>query len=154
MTDHATNKTANSQSPHKPANPESQPNSALNTAPKAKELTAQKAPSSLPSSSALKQTTAKPAMKMVDIVIAGTVYNIYCPINEEDELQDAADSINKFVLNLKKDAPNLSQENLLLLCCLNLYEKNNEKTPNDSATSKQTDALLRKIIDDAHSILA
>ena len=76
MTDHATNKTANSQSPHKPANPESQPNSALNTAPKAKELTAQKAPSSLPSSSALKQTTAKPAMKMVDIVIAGTVYNL------------------------------------------------------------------------------
>ncbi len=153
MTDHAANKTANSQSQHKPANPESQPNSALNTAAKTKELTAQKAPDSLPPS-ALKQTTAKPAMKMVDIVIAGTVYNIYCPINEEEGLQDAADNINTFVLNLKKDAPNLSQENLLLLCCLNLYEKNNEKTPNDSATSKQTDALLRKIIDDAHSILA
>lgn len=160
MTDHAANKQKNTQ--NKTAH--HKPNPQLNQQPNDKQLSdkqlsdkplaEQKSHRPSTRQSVLKPSIPQPAMKMVDIMIAGITYNIYCPINEENELQSAVEHINKFAMNLRKEAPNLSQENLLLLCCLNLYEKSNHnKTPDDSATPKQTDALLKKIIHDAQSIL-
>ncbi len=113
------------------------------------------------SSSSISNTSAKPAaskpqMKKVDIVIAGVTYQIYCPADEEAELRSAVYYINDFLLNIKKDAPNLSQENLLVLCCLNLYEKihAHKKTDDETAqASKQAEALLSKIMKDTQSIL-
>ncbi|OLF38996.1 MULTISPECIES: cell division protein ZapA [unclassified Psychrobacter] len=113
------------------------------------------------SSSSVSNTSEKPAisepqMKKVDIVIAGVTYQIYCPADEEAELRSAVYYINDFLLNIKKDAPNLSQENLLVLCCLNLYEKihAHKKTDDETAqASKQAEALLSKIMKDAQSIL-
>ena len=60
--------------------------------------------------------TPEPQMKKVDIVIAGNTYQIYCPINEEEALRSAVYVINNAVLDIKAQAPNLSQENLLVLC--------------------------------------
>ncbi|MEC5209396.1 cell division protein ZapA [Psychrobacter sp. PL15] len=100
--------------------------------------------------------TPEPQMKKVDIAIAGITYQIYCPINEEQELRSAVYYINNFVLDIKREAPNLSQENLLVLCCLNLYEKisAHEKTSDTHQNeSKQSEALLSKIMQDAQSIL-
>ncbi|WP_367111444.1 cell division protein ZapA [uncultured Psychrobacter sp.] len=101
-------------------------------------------------------TASKPQMKKVDIVIAGVTYQIYCPVDEEAELRSAVYYINNFLLDIKKDAPGLSQENLLVLCCLNLYEKihTNDKTnATNKQQSKQAEELLNKIMKDAKSIL-
>ena len=102
--------------------------------------------------------TAKPdATKKVNIVIAGKNYPINCPANEEDELRRAVYYINNFVLGIKQDAPHLNQENLLVLCCLNLYEQINahqESSNSQRQLSQEADALLNKIIKEAQSIVS
>ena len=113
------------------------------------------------SSSAAKPDTnvtrpAEPQIKKVDIAIAGITYPIYCPVHEEEELRAAVFYINDYVLDLRRNAPSLSQESLLVLCCLNLYEKiqTNKRDEEDrSQQDKQSVALLNKVIQDAHSIL-
>ncbi len=97
-----------------------------------------------------------PQMKKVDISIAGITYPINCPIHEEEELRSAVYYINNFALDLKTNAPNIAQENLLVLTCLNLYEQINihKKADNDKRQgSKQAEALLNKVMSDAQSIL-
>ena len=96
------------------------------------------------------------AMKKVDINIAGVNYSVFCPADEESELREAVYYINDFTVNIKREAPNLKQENLLVLACLNLYEKihaNNKMDVTRKQDSDQTEALLHKVIADAQSIL-
>ncbi len=98
----------------------------------------------------------EPQIKKVDVAIAGVTYPIYCPVHEQEELHSAVSYINNYALDLKRDAPSLSQESLLVLCCLNLYEKihANQRSEEDRfQQSKQSEALLNKIMKDAHSIL-
>lgn len=98
----------------------------------------------------------EPQIKKVDIVIAGVTYQIYCPIHEEEELRSAVYYINNFALDIKRKAPSLSQENMLVLSCLNLYEKISaykKADENQHHKSEQADALLNKIMHDAKSIL-
>ena len=98
----------------------------------------------------------EPQIKKVDISIAGITYPIYCPVHEEEELRAAVFYINDYVLDLRRNSPSLSQESLLLLCCLNLHEKiqTNKRDEEDrSQQYKQSVALLNKVIQDAHSIL-
>ncbi|OXL27188.1 cell division protein ZapA [Psychrobacter sp. DAB_AL32B] len=106
---------------------------------------------------AAKVTSApEPQVKKVDIAIAGVTYPIYCPVHEEEELRAAVFYINDYVLNLRRNAPSLSQESLLVLCCLNLHEKiqTNKRNEEDRLQqNKQSEALLNKVIKDAHSIL-
>ena len=99
---------------------------------------------------------AEPQVKKVDIAIAGITYPIYCPVHEEEELRAAVFYINDYVLDLRRNSPSLSQESLLVLCCLNLYEKiqTNKRDEEDRLQqNKQSEALLNKVIKDAHSIL-
>ncbi|WP_201591559.1 cell division protein ZapA [Psychrobacter fozii] len=99
---------------------------------------------------------AEPQIKKVDIAIAGVNYPIYCPVHEQEELHSAVSYINNYALDLKRDAPSLSQESLLVLCCLSLYEKihANQTTSEDRLQQdKQSEALLNKIMKDAQSIL-
>lgn len=101
-------------------------------------------------------STPEPQIKKVDVAIAGVTYPIYCPVHEQEELHSAVSYINNYALDLKRDAPSLSQESLLVLCCLNLYEKihTNQRSEEDRLQqSKQSEALLNKIMKDAHSIL-
>lgn len=109
-------------------------------------------------SNATSKIATKPeaAIKKVDIAIAGVNYSVFCPANEESELREAVYYINDFTVNIKRQAPNLKQENLLVLACLNLYEKihaNNEMDATRKQDSDQTEALLNKVIADAQSIL-
>ena len=97
-----------------------------------------------------------PQMKMVKIVIADSAYNIFCAVHEEEELRSAVHYINEFALDIKKDAPKLSQEDLLVLSCLNLYEKisdNNKAEADHKEKNTQAEALLNKVISDAQTIL-
>lgn len=110
--------------------------------------------SSQPSSKVSK--AAEPQIKKVDVAIAGVTYPIYCPVHEQEELLSAVSYINNYALDLKKDAPSLSQESLLVLCCLNLYEKihANQRSDEDRQQQDQkSDLLLNKIMKDAQSIL-
>ena len=100
--------------------------------------------------------TTEPQMKKVDIVIAGNTYPIYCPINEEEALRSAVYVINNSVLDIKEQAPNLTQENLLVLCCLNLQEKIHSQQKDVEQhyhNAEQSEMLLNKIIEDAESVL-
>ncbi|WP_201509106.1 cell division protein ZapA [Psychrobacter alimentarius] len=101
-------------------------------------------------------STPEPQIKKVDISIAGVTYPIYCPVHEQEELRSAVFYINDYAQELRKDAPSLSQENLLVLCCLNLYEKIHANQRDDEdrlQESSRSDALLDKILKDAQSIL-
>ena len=112
--------------------------------------------SSAARSAAKAASAPEPQIKKVDVAIAGVTYPIYCPVHEQEELHSAVSYINNYALDLKRDAPILSQESLLVLCCLNLYEKihANQRSEEDRLQqSKQSEALLNKIMKDAHSIL-
>ena len=98
----------------------------------------------------------EPQIKKVDVAIAGVTYPIFCPVHEQEELHSAVSYINNYALDLKRDAPSLSQESILVLCCLNLYEKIHANQRNEEdrlRQTKQSEALLNKIMKDAHSIL-
>ena len=100
--------------------------------------------------------TPEPQIKKIDIAIAGVTYPIFCPVHEQEELLSAVSYINNYALDLKRDSPSLSQESILVLCCLNLYEKihANQRSDEDRLQkNKQSEALLNKIMKDAHSIL-
>ncbi|MDN3452644.1 MULTISPECIES: cell division protein ZapA [unclassified Psychrobacter] len=126
-------------------------------------LTSQKtAPVAPSTSSTMVQSNPKiakapePQIKKVDIAIAGVTYPIFCPVHEQEELLSAVSYINNHALELKREAPSLSQESILVLCCLNLYEKIHASQKNDEdriQQDKQSEALLNKIMKDAHSIL-
>ena len=95
-------------------------------------------------------------MKKVDINISGKFYPINCPVDEVDKLHAASNFINEFIEDLRTQAPHLSHENLLVLCCLNLYEKINEQQQQGqsiAANTEQAEALLDKIINDTKSML-
>ena len=112
--------------------------------------------STVNSSAAKPLSTPEPQIKKVDVAIAGVTYPIYCPVHEQEELHSAVSYINNYALDLKRDAPSLSQESLLVLCCLNLYEKIHANQRNEEdrlQQSKQSEALINKIMKDAHSIL-
>lgn len=98
----------------------------------------------------------EPQIKKVDIVIAGATYAIYCPTEEEAELRAAESYLNTFASNIKKEAPKLNQENLLVLSCLNLYEQINANKVADAEQQqqhKQNEHLLNKIMQEAQSVL-
>ncbi len=103
-----------------------------------------------------KDSTEQPQLKKVDIMIAGVRYSVMCPIHEEEDLRSAVYYINNFAMDIKNSAPNISQENLLVLSCLNLFEKisHQEKSANHAKNSnQQSENLLNKLIDDAESML-
>ena len=130
---------------------------AANNSPKQAEPSVSKAPISPTTAGATsKPMTPESQVKKVDIVIAGVTYPIYCPIHEQEELLSAVSYINNYAMDLRREAPSLSQESLLVLCCLNLYEKIHAKQRSEEdrlQQDKQSEALLNKIMKDAQSIL-
>lgn len=104
-----------------------------------------------------KETQPKPVVtKTVNIVITGVTYPINCPEDEEDGLNAAAAYINNFIGDIRKEAPTLTHENLLVLTCLNLYERISQFEANEKTQKMQDQrvrTLLNKITKDAKSVL-
>ncbi len=96
--------------------------------------------------------SSKDSIKKVDIFINGHSYSIYCPTDEEPALQRATSHINKFIQDIRKNASQLSQEELLVLCSLNLYEKSEELQHHIQA-EERAKKVLTKIIADAQSLI-
>lgn len=95
-------------------------------------------------------------IKTVNVVISGATYPVNCPASEQPALEKAARYINNFITDLRKDAPTLSHENLLVLCCLNLFEKIDQQASKEKSQSIQEQRmriLLDKISKDAQSVL-
>lgn len=102
------------------------------------------------------QQPEQPQLKRVSIVIAGVTYAVMCPVHEEEDLRAAVYYINNFAMDIKNSAPSISQENLLVLACLNLFEKMNSQeksASNDKNSNQQAQTLLNKIISDAKTML-
>ncbi|MCG3860981.1 cell division protein ZapA [Psychrobacter sp. Sarcosine-02u-2] len=127
-----------------------------NSNPQNNNVNSNKTTNSTVNSVAKPESAPEPQIRKVDVAIAGVTYPIFCPVHEQEELRAAVSYINDFALKLRRDAPSLSQENLLVLTCLNLYEKiqTHERNEEDRLQqSKQSEALLNKIMKDAHSVL-
>lgn len=95
-------------------------------------------------------------VKTVNIVISGATYPVNCPVDEISSLKKASRYINDFINDLRKEAPTLSHENLLVLCCLNMYETMDQQENQKKSTTIQEQRmqiLLDKITKDAGSIL-
>lgn len=82
----------------------------------------------------------------IDISILDKHYTINCPVGEEHELFAASDFINNFIEDLRANAPQLPHENLLVLCCLNLYEKL-QQSKNSAAANEQSIEQANQLIE-------
>lgn len=104
------------------------------------------------------QASHSPASKQskVNVVIAGHSYSINCPADEEKQLKAAVFAINHFIHGIRQQAPNLSHENLLVLSCLNLYEKAHELQQHTNQLNHevhQAQALIQTMLKDAQQLL-
>ena len=93
----------------------------------------------------------EPEFTAVDIKILNKNYTINCPVGEEAELLDANDFINTFIDDIRSQAPQLGHENLLVLCCLNLYEKlqrAQSETSDSEQGIEQANQLLDQMLED------
>lgn len=85
----------------------------------------------------------------IGIAICGKTYAVNCPTGEEAALDSAVSYINDFITDLRQNSPNVSdQENLLVLCCLNLFDElRASQDANDQllAQIQEAKALIDKI---------
>lgn len=101
---------------------------------------------------------AKPTFEAVTVNIAGTNHRINCPSDEVNNLEIAATYIDDKVRSLRHSfkSKSLSNEELLVLTCLELYDQLTvlqAKQRLDNDEWQQSHMLLNKIIKDAQSIL-
>lgn len=102
--------------------------------------------------------TAKPAeFKKVDIVIAGTTHRINCPSDKVDRLLATAETINNNLRNMRKNVvgKSPSNEELLVLHCLELYDTINELRQQGDfylGQNERLGAILDKLIHDVNHI--
>ncbi len=95
-------------------------------------------------------------MRTVDVVVAGSTYPVNCPVGEKEELDKAVLYINHFIRDIRKSAPSLNHENILVLCCLNMYEEMKQHRNAQASIrhqDKKIQELLDRITEDAESIL-
>lgn len=91
----------------------------------------------------------------VDLSISGKTYVLRAPKNDVAMLENAERKINEFIQTARKNSPNLTQEALLVLCALDLYQqsyKAQERTQMLGAQEERARALIDKILKDAQSI--
>lgn len=86
-------------------------------------------------------------IKKVDILINGRSYTINCPESEEPALQRAASYINQFMQDVRRQAPQLPQEELLVLCALTLFEKS-ESLQQYQQTESDAQAMVHTMLED------
>lgn len=120
---------------------------------KASQITSNVAPTP-----AMPTPTPEPTFEAVTVNIAGTNHRINCPSNEVANLQTAALHIHDKMLALRQNIKdkNISNENLLVLICLELYDQIGELQAQQQADDEQRqrhEQLLAKILKDAQSIL-
>jgi cell division protein ZapA len=84
-------------------------------------------------------------IKQVDLFINGRSYAINCPVDEEPALARAGEYINQFIQDIRRQAPQLPQEELLVLCALTLFEKA-EKLDQLQTQHTEANALVTEML--------
>lgn len=98
------------------------------------------------------------SISRVDISIAGTPHRISCPSDEVNHLQKVADTINQALRDIRRHVTgkNPSNEELLVLHCLDLYDQLNELKHKDQERNIEEEracALLDKMIKSTNALL-
>lgn len=89
--------------------------------------------------------TTDTSVKKVDIFINGRTYTINCPADEEPALERATRYINNFIQDIRRQAPQLPQEELLVLCALTLYEKAEKLQTLEDQNDQASDLVHRML---------
>lgn len=102
--------------------------------------------------------SAVPAFKTINLNIAGTNHRINCPIDELAQLERAGEFINDKIREIRHDTKgkNLSNEELLVLICLELYDSQESlrvERRNQLSDNERARALIEKINENARSVL-
>lgn len=102
--------------------------------------------------------SAVPAFKAINLNIAGTNHRINCPIDELAQLERAGEFINDKIREIRHDTKgkNLSNEELLVLICLELYDSQESlrvERRNQLSDNERARALIEKINENARSVL-
>lgn len=90
-------------------------------------------------------------IKKVDILINGRSYTINCPASEEPALQRAASYINQFMQDVRRQAPQLPQEELLVLCALTLFEKS-ESLQRYQQSESDAQAMVQNMLEEVNGL--
>lgn len=90
-------------------------------------------------------------IKKVDVFINGRTYVINCPSDEEPALERASSYINNFIQEIRKQAPQLPQEEMLVLCALNLYEKA-EQLKSLQQHNEQAETLISDMLNQVNTL--
>lgn len=97
-------------------------------------------------------------IKTVRIIIANKSYDLVCPNDQIQALENAANKINEKIRDIrhtiKKKCP--SNEELLVLTCLDLYDQVQTLTQQIQTHTQQTNqaiALIEKINKDARAVI-
>lgn len=103
-------------------------------------------------------SSAVPVFKAVDLNIAGTNHRINCPADEVSQLEKAGEFINDKIREIRHETKgkNLSNEELLVLICLELYdvqESLRAERRNQLSDNERARALIEKINENARSVL-
>lgn len=98
------------------------------------------------------------SISRVDISIAGTPHRISCPSDEVNHLHKVADNINQALRDIRRHVTgkNPSNEELLVLHCLDLYDQLSELKHKDQERNIEEEracALLDKMIKNANTLL-
>lgn len=96
--------------------------------------------------------------KAVDLNIAGTNHRINCPADEVSQLEKAGEFINDKIREIRHETKgkNLSNEELLVLICLELYDSQESlrvERRNQLSDNERARALIEKINENARSVL-
>lgn len=102
--------------------------------------------------------SAVPAFKAINLNIAGTNHRINCPVEEVAQLERAGEFINDKIREIRHDTKgkNLSNEELLVLICLELYDSQESlrvERRNQLSDNERARALIEKINENARSVL-
>lgn len=103
-------------------------------------------------------STSTPTITSVDISIAGTPHRISCPSSEVATLNRISDEMNDALRDIRRAAQgkNLNNEALLVLHCLDLYDRIatlQEKLDTLSQNHQSASALIDKIIKDTQAVI-
>lgn len=126
--------------------------SSENTPPQAK------TPESLAEDTKVSEKQPKQTFLPVDINIAGTPHRITCPADEIKTLEESVLQINNKIRNIRQDikGKTLTNEELLVLTCLELYDEIRSLQDTNANLDAETDramVLIEKMIKDAKSAL-
>ena len=86
----------------------------------------------------------------VSVQLLGKSYDVGCKPEDQQSLKQAGLKINQMMLDIKKTAPNLSQEKLLVLSALTLCTQLGDNEKNSEETYKSARLLEKMIVETRH----